>query len=217
MRKRVNKKLIVALLSFVLLFGGTFGSSLAWLFATTTDVKNTFSTSDIEVKLEETTTDYKIIPGWTVPKDPKVTITKGSVDCYVFVKIEKSTNYSTYLEQYKVADDWIPLKNGNDDVEGVFYQEVKNLTENDWSAYVLKGKHEEECTDNEDCSCPNKNGYVTVLGSVTKTQMDDLKKATTDENKLTLTFTAYASQLMKDNDTEFTPIEAWNNLTPTNP
>lgn len=215
MRKKVNKKLIVALLSFVLLFGGTFGSSLAWLFAQTTGVENTFSTSNIEVQLKETTTDYKIIPGWTVPKDPKVTITKGSVDCYVFVKIEKSANYNTYLDQYEVAEDWTQLKNGDDDVEGVFYQKVTNLTENEWSAYVLKGKHEEECTNtnNENCSCPNKNGYVTVLGSVTKTQMDDLK-ATTDENKLTLTFTAYASQLMRDNDTEFTALEAWNNLTP---
>jgi len=46
-----------------------------------------------------------------------------------------------------------------------------------------------------------------VLESVTKKQMNDIKNNAVDEP--TLTFTAYAVQYYKTNNTPFTVAEAW--------
>ncbi len=227
MRKKVNKKLIVALLSFVLLFGGTFGSSLAWLLDDTTPVENTFSTSGIEIDLKETTSDYKMIPGWTIEKDPKVTVEIGSEACYVFVMIEKNENYDDYLENYVVDTAWTPLEDTNFEDEylvsgtttdggtfRVYYQAIKTpVTETAWSDYVLQGEeHLETCEadEGETCECPNLNGYVTVKDSVKKENM----KEVTANNPVTLTFTAYATQYWKNNTTPFGEYEAWKVVAP---
>ena len=61
--KKTKVKLLVTLLSFVLLFCGTMGSSLAWLLDTTNPVKNEFDSSNIDIDLKESTTSYKMIPG----------------------------------------------------------------------------------------------------------------------------------------------------------
>ena len=51
-----------------------------------------------------------------------------------------------------------------------------------------------------------KDDQVLVSEDVTKEMM----KALTDETKPTLTFKAYAVQLYKDNNTQFSAEEAWN-------
>ena len=66
------------------------------------------------------------------------------------------------------------------------------------------------------CECPNLNGYVTVKETVTKELMNKLKDGS--EANPTLTFTAYASQLMRNNTTEFSAYQAWVNVyAPANP
>lgn len=196
----MKKKAMALVLALGLVVVGIVSGTMAWLTASSTEVKNTFTDSDINITLEETTQDYKMIPGWTIAKDPKVTVAKGSEDCYVFVKIDKSTNYDTYLKDYAVDEAWTQLKTDGDSpeaVQGVFYQKVTSVTEV-WSDYVLAGKD------------GFTNGYVTVKEEVTKAQMNAL---TTDSSSYpTLTFTAYASQLMKNNTQEFTPYVAWTNV-----
>lgn len=196
----MKKKAMALVLALGLVVVGIVSGTMAWLTASSTEVKNTFTDSDINITLEETTKDYKMIPGWTIAKDPKVTVAKGSEDCYVFVKIDKSANYDTYLNDYVVDAAWTQLKTDGDnpvEVQGVFYQKVTSVNES-WSDYVLAGK--EGFT----------NGYVTVKETVTKALMNAL--TVDSSSNPTLTFTAYASQLMKNNTEEFTPYVAWTNV-----
>ena len=191
----MKKKGLALVLALALMVVGAVAGTLAWLTAKSDVVTNTFTTSDIKVELKETTgTNYKMIPGYTITKDPKATVLTGSEECYLFVKLEKSENFDTYLE-YVIADGWTKL----DSVTDTVYYRVVDDTENEiGTAYsVLK--------DNQ----------VTVKDSVTKGQMNalDVESAA----KPTLTITAYASQLHKNATTKFTANEAWANVTPANP
>lgn len=188
----MNKKGLALVLALTLLVVGVVAGTLAWLTAKSDVVTNTFTTSDIKVELKETTgTEYKMIPGYTISKNPKATVLAGSEECYLFVKLDKSASFDTYLE-YVIADGWTKL----DGVDTVYYRVVDGTTNQIGTAYsVLKGDQ------------------VTVKGEVTKAMMDGL----TTETLPKLTVTAYASQLHKNATTEFTAAEAWANVNPTNP
>ena len=74
----MKKKTLALLLSLVLVFGVIAGGTLAWLTAQSDTVVNTFTTSDINVKLAEskgvTTADgksFKMVPGKSIEKDPR--------------------------------------------------------------------------------------------------------------------------------------------------
>lgn len=189
----MKKKGLALVLALTLLVVGVVAGTLAWLTAKSDVVTNTFTTSDIKVELKETNgPEYKMIPGYTISKDPTATVLDGSEECYLFVKLEKSGDFDQFLT-YTMAEGWQEL----DGVNGVYYREVK--TANIGTAYSVL-----------------KNNQVTVKDSVTKEQMNALDNGTAA--KPTLTITAYASQLHKNATTEFTPAEAWAkvNLT-TNP
>lgn len=192
----MKKKTFVLLLALVLIAGAAVGGTLAWLTATTDEVTNTFTTSNIEIELDESDNlDLKMIPGWTIAKDPKVTVKANSEKCYLFVKIEKSSNFDNFMT-YEMAVDsngtaiWTELT-GVNGVNGVYYRVVDAST-TDQEFAVLK--------DNQ----------VTVKDTVTKADMEALKAA--DATLPTLTFTAYASQYMKNNTAPFTAAEAWENV-----
>lgn len=99
------KKSFALILALVLVVGCVVGGTVAWLTATSDTVTNTFTTSDIKVQLKETKTNFKMIPGYTIEKDPKATVLAGSEECWLFVKLEKSTNFDSYLT-YEMADGW---------------------------------------------------------------------------------------------------------------
>ena len=104
------------------------------------------------------------------------------------MKLEKSQNFDTYLK-YDIADDWTPLTG----VNGVYYR-VVNTADMGTPYSVLK------------------NDQVTVKDTVTKEQMNALNAESAV--KPTLTITAYASQLYKNNnatDNTFTAAQAWKN------
>ena len=178
-----TSKLLVVMLSLIMVVGCAVGGTLAWLTAESSEVKNTFTTSDIGVTLEETETDFQMVPGHTIAKDPKAAVTKGSEEAWLFVKIEESTNFDDYMT-YEIADGWA-LVSGTTNVYARKVEESNIGT----TYSVLK--------DDE----------VTVKGSVTKQMM-----AEAENNQPTLTFTAYASQLMKNATTEFSAAEAWHNV-----
>lgn len=165
----MKKKAWVSLVAVVLVLCCAVGGTLAWLTDKTGPVKNTFTVGDINIDRTETTKDYKMVPGNTIAKDPKVTVKDGSEACWLFVKVEKSTNFDSFMT-YEMADGWTALP----DVTGVYYREVAATTAaTDFS--VLK--------DNS----------VLVKDGVTKTMLNGLDETTFP----TLTFTAYAVQ--KDN------------------
>lgn len=180
----MKKKSLALLLAIAIVVVGAVAGTVAWLTDRTPSVTNTFTTSDINIELKETKNNFQMIPGWNIEKDPKVTVKTGSEACYLFVKLEKSTDFDTFMT-YEMAEGWTALP-GND---GVFYREVAAATA-DTTFEVLKGNQ------------------VTVKDEVTKAQMNDL----TADTYPTLTVTAYASQLYKNNTEKFTVAKAWANI-----
>ena len=177
-----NKKLLVMMVACVLAFTCVIGGTIAWLKAETTPLTNTFTVGDINIKLEESdseqdqdgnklTNSYKMVPGNTIPKDPKVTVVGGSEACWLFVKVEESAVLDTFIS-YGIAEGWTKLQ------DGVYYREV--------AANAADQKFE-VLADN----------LVTVKSDVTKAQMNGLQAEGAVQP--TLSFTAYAVQ--KDNIT----------------
>ena len=162
----MKKKLTVSLAVLALVACMAAGATLAWLTAKTSSVTNTFTYGDINITLDETTGEsYKMVPGNTIAKDPKVTVKANSEACWLFVKVEKSGNFDEFMT-YGIASGWTAL----DGVDGVYYREVTSST-TDTEYYVLSGN------------------LVTVKDSVTKEDFAGLKGTMP-----TLTFTAYACQ-----------------------
>lgn len=176
------KKKVLSIVAVVLVLCCAIGGTLAWLTAKSDVVTNTFAPSGIDIKLEETTgKDYKMVPGYTISKDPKVTVKDGSEECWLFVKLEKSANFDSFMT-YDMAEGWEAVT----DAPGVYARKV--LTANFGTAYsVLKGDQ------------------VTVKSDVTEVMMEGLNTA----NYPTLTITAYATQLHKSATEDFTAVDAW--------
>ena len=162
----MKKKIVALVLVCVLVFGIAVGGTLAWLVTKTNPVVNTFTVGDINIKLEETTNDFKMVPGVDISKDPEITVKGNSEACWLFVEIDESTNVDDFIV-YSVATGWTAL-DGND---GVYYREVAS-NNSDQVFNVLA------------------NDKVTVKDEVTKTQINALTSATMPE----LTFTAFAVQ-----------------------
>ena len=187
-RKQRNRRIAMTVALVLVVALASIGGTIAWLTATTASVTNTFTVGNIDITLDETTTDYKMVPGNTIAKDPKVTVKAGSEACWLFVKIEKSSNLSQFIS-YEVDSNWTELT-GVTGVTGVYYREVA-ASATDQVFSVLK------------------DDQVTVYNTVTKAQMDAIKNSSASAP--TLTFTAYACQ--KDNVT--TAADAWAKLNPT--
>lgn len=187
------KKRTMALLAAVLLIvGGVIGGTLAWLTAKTTPVVNTFTTSDINIELTEdegikNNYKFKMVPGYEITKDPKVTVNGGSEDCFLFVKLEGKNDFDSYLSYTVDSSIWTALTG----VPGVYYKTVDASTTNQ-SWYILAG---------------NK---VNVKAEVTKAMMNGLNEAKYPK----LEITAYASQRYRSNNQEFDAQTAWDNANP---
>lgn len=170
MSKNTRNRILLTALAALLLVTLTIGGTMAWLVDRTTAVTNTFTTSNVDIKLEEenpANQTAKMVPGATIAKDPKVTVIKGSETCWLFVKIDKSTNFDTYFVDYNVADGWTALDGQN----GVYYREV-TARNADQDFAIISGDS------------------LTVKNDVTNTMMDNAE----GDNNPTLTFTAYAIQ-----------------------
>lgn len=113
----MKKKTLVLVLALTLLVAGVVGGTLAWLTDQTAEVKNTFTVGDINIGLTETTTDYKMVPGNTIAKDPTVTVKANSEACWLFVKVTESANLDDFIT-YAIATGWTELE------AGVYYREV---------------------------------------------------------------------------------------------
>lgn len=167
-KRTVSVKAFVAILALVLALGCAAGGTFAWLTAQTQTVTNTFTYGNIDITLSETKPNGQkatIIPGMDIEKDPKVTVSATSEDCWLFVKVEATGTFVQNKVTYEIADGWNELE-GN---PGVYYREVKK-TDTVKAFDILKG---------------NK---VTVSDTLTK---EDIKNITGNP---TLAFTAYAVQ-----------------------
>ena len=160
------KKKLTTVLAIVLVVALSVAGTYAYLTDKTGPVVNTFTVGNVNIDLTEKTTDYKMVTGTTINKDPKVTVKADSEDCWLFVKVVKSDNFDDFLT-CNMAEGWTAL----DGVNGVFYRQVAASDANQVFPVLANDK-------------------VSVKPDVTKAMMDGL----TDETRPTLTFTAYACQ-----------------------
>lgn len=179
--------------------------SMAWLMDTTAPVTNTFTASKVEVKLEETTSGYKMIPGWTIAKDPKVTVAADSEDCYVFIEVDESEGFDDYMAYAIDTTIWTAgTGTGGDGIPtNVYYRKVmKSDTTKTFGilaggSYTMTGVGTFTWAANQ----------VLVLPTVTEAMME-----AAETNQPTLKFKAHAVQLYKSNNAEFTAAEAWGQI-----
>lgn len=203
-----NKKLI-AIISCMILLIGAVGATIAWLTDKTNEVVNTFTVGDINIDLNETKTDFKMIPGSEIDKDPYVTVKAGSEACWVFVEVTESENFNQYLTYHKNtdgtikwADGWTVLVSATTNGKYVLYRSVDSIPTSDIKCAVLY------------------NDEVIVLDTVTKAMMnaidgvmDEGQTSPTSEEEIakrpTLTFKAYAIQKENIPNVE----DAWTKIT----
>ena len=118
-------KIVAILACAAILVAGSVAGTFAYLAMKTTPITNTFTAGNIEITLTEgsesaKTFSYKMIPGQVYTKDPKVTVEAKSEKCWLFVKIDKSTNFDTFLT-YNMAEGWTELDSSG---SGVYYRVV---------------------------------------------------------------------------------------------
>lgn len=165
------KKKLMTVLALVLVIAMSVAGTIAYLTDTTAPITNTFTVGNIDIGLAETTTDFKMVPGCDIAKDPKVTVEANSEDCWLFVRIDESENLDDFIS-YAVANDWTQ-GDGTNIPATVWYRGVEASTA-DQTFSVLAGDK------------------VTVNNDVTKTMMDGLEVSGAIQP--TLTFTACAVQ-----------------------
>lgn len=208
MRGKLNAKALALMLALVLTAGGVIGGTAAWLIAAPAPVVNTFTYGDINITLDETDTDldgdnndttneYKMMPGEKITKDPVITVIQGSEDMWLFVKLEKSANFDSFME-YTVDGSWAELSG----VPGVYYRHItaQEVAGADLKIHVLA------------------DDTVTVKESVTKEMLNGLdKNADGSEAAIkyfpTLTVTAYAVQHVGN----LAAADAWAKIAPQTP
>lgn len=129
--RTVSIKIAALIAAIVLAIGCTAGGTVAWLVSKPDPITNVFTVGDINATLTETKTEFKIVPGVVIAKDPVATVKANSEDCYLFVQLTEA-NWPTFTEagstrkvKYEIADGWTELE------DGVYYREVlKKDTEN---------------------------------------------------------------------------------------
>lgn len=140
MKKSIRKPLLIGL-SLALVAVISVMGTLAYLTAQTSPVTNTFTAAGLNVAaftLDEApavkasdgtyTLDntaarvqanaYEIIPGATLPKDPKITIQGLEMDAYLFLKVEDST--VSDISWTMMDTGWTALTGQT----GIYYREV---------------------------------------------------------------------------------------------
>lgn len=217
----MKKKSLTLLVAVAMLACAAVGGTLAWLTDTTDEVKNVFTTAGIEIGLEETfNTDRdgdekndaweaQLVPGYTYTKDPVVSVVDGSEDCYLFVKFDENNNVVkdsdgkdmkaiTFTSNLTAANGWTQGTGTGTGGDGV--------PTNVWYRTVLDSDFVSEDGNPEDWSQGLiKDNTVTINENLTNEQMTVIGTNGTP----TLTYTAYACQLWKDQTNQFTAGEAW--------
>lgn len=196
--RRMKKKGLALALALVLVVTVAIGGTLAWLTDRTPEVKNVFTTAGIDIELTETmntdsnndgTADCwqaQLVPGYEYAKDPEVSVSADSVDCYLFVKFAENNtpkSYLSYTSELTATNGWTQ-GDGTSIPANVWYRKVMaSDTTRSWE--LLK--------DNK------------IAVSNTLTAMPAADKMPE------LVYTAYATQLYSKVGTEFSAAAAWTN------
>ena len=162
------KKTLITILVTVLVCTAVFGTTLAYLMDKTETITNTFTYGNVDIDLTEASPrEYKMLPGHEYTKNPTVTVKANSEDCWVFIKIEKSANFDTFMT-CAIDSTWGDAIETNG-TTSVYAQKVTGVTA-DRDLAVLAG---------------NK----VTINNVTQAKLDEAKNS-----EPTLKVTAYAVQ-----------------------
>lgn len=188
-RRGTGGKAFTAMLALTLVLAAYWavGGTAAWLAAKSDPIASTFTFGDINITLKDEDPQegqIKIIPGVDIKKDLRVTVQADSVDCWLFVKVEKAGTFVENKVTYSIADGWTK-GDGSPIPEDVYYREVREVTA-ERAFSVLKGDK------------------ITVSNELTKQDIQNIA------NNPTLTFTAYAVQMEGIN----TAADAWAKISP---
>ena len=210
--RRLSLRTAALAVALLLLMGSTVTGTAAWMMLRTDPVANTFTVGNISITLDEARADengtvadpddripaanqpaaqnvYPLRAGASYTKDPRVTVKQGSDDSWLFVQIEQSANYDTFMEPYAVADGWTALDPTL--YPGVFYRHVNaaDVQTADAQFYVLAGN------------------LIRLKAGFTQQDVDALTSA---QDYPRLTVTAYAIQ--RDLAAETTAPAAWQQI-----
>lgn len=126
--KTVRKTLILAACA-IMLVCATIAGTLAYL-TDTKYVTNTFTVGNVGITLNEAavnpdgtyvtdvnnrtdSNEYKLLPGHSYIKDPKITVNAGSEDCYLFVEVEnglKSAEGTSTIASQMASNHWVQVE-----------------------------------------------------------------------------------------------------------
>lgn len=206
------KNIAIIAVAMVLVFALGVGATLAYFVSQSPTVTNTFTPTKFgEPKVEETPRDYAVIPGVTLPKDPKVSYAPGTTNAeqqaeaylYLTVKLAggwtTSDNYSFTNKVGTATDANLSFSLRDDNWK---YIGINNGTR----IYVhIVGTTEQKLTGAKTDIGVITDDEVTVSTSIVKNDMD----ATNIATKLgSVTFGAYAVQAKFDQSKN--AKEAWN-------
>lgn len=177
--RTVSIKIAALIAAIVLVIGCTAGGTVAWLVSKPKPIVNVFTVGNINAELAETKTEFKIVPGVDIDKDPVATVKAKSEDCYLFMQLTEK-NWPTFTEtdkttrkvKYEIAKGWTKLES----VDGVYYREVTKNDKADQNFPVLQ------------------DDKVTVSSTLTKEEANDMDLAIKKTGAPELTVAVYAVQ-----------------------
>ena len=190
--KELNKTKSIILTSIVVIvLVGVVGQTIAWLTSKTSFLNNTFTYGDIQISIEESSTDdgdedintnnYVMMPGVDIPKDTKVLVAPNSEDCWLFIKIIKENDFDEYMT-YSLEDNWTQLEG----YEHIYYIKV-DKKDSKQSFNIIKGN------------------VIRVKPELTHADI----KHMTENTYPTLEIKAYAVQRNEKMDAINDPVKAW--------
>ena len=96
--RKFYQVLVIALCTVMLILG-SISATVAYLTMKTETVENTFTAGNIFIELKQQTEldSSKMVPGQKYTVDPEVIVSANSEACWLFIKIEKPTNFDTFL------------------------------------------------------------------------------------------------------------------------
>ena len=125
-------KTIFAITAAVVVLGSAIGGTVAWIFARSNPVQNTFVANDVIISLLETTqgdgdsnnqfNNYYMAPGEFIDMAPVASVAAQSMPSWLFLKVIESDNFDDFIS-YTVSDNWTALEG----VENVYVRQVERM------------------------------------------------------------------------------------------
>ncbi len=194
------KKTLTVLLALVLVIAMSVAGTMAYL-TSTDEVVNTFTVGNVQIKLDEAKANedgslvegaarvdansYKLIPGHTYNKDPMVTVLEGSESSYIKMTVTFTKSAALDAIFAPTGADLISIFKGYDSANWIAKGNTED-TANDTRTYEFWYK-EAVAAPNADLPLDALFDQIVVPGTITNTQLDNIKG-------MTITVNAYAIQ-----------------------